>query len=183
MHRIAGWPLKIMGWKIVNRYPSIEKYIIAVAPHTSNIDFLIGRLVATVMRVNVHFLIKKEAFFFPVGYLLKAMKAIPVNRKLPKSVIETVVNKVATTERFVLVVTPEGTRSPVKKWKKGFYYIAKKSNIHILPAVVDYEKKHIIYGELIYPSDDEKVDNEKLVNFYKSKNPKGKFPEKFIYPE
>lgn len=183
MHRIASFIFKIMGWKIMDEYPQINKYIIAVAPHTSNIDFFIGLFVATIMRVNVHFLIKKELFFFPIGYLLKAMRAIPVNRKLPKSVIETVVKKVDSTKRFVLVVTPEGTRSPVKKWKKGFYYMAKKSNIPILPAVVDYKKKHIRFGKLLYPSNNENLDYENLIDFYKSHSPTARVPKNFMYPE
>ena len=172
-----------MGWKLIGTQPKEKKYVIAVVPHTSNKDFVIGRLVGTKMRVNIHFLIKKELFVFPMGFFLKLFKAIPVNRKLPKQMIADVVSRIKRSDKFVLVVTPEGTRSKVKKWKKGFYYMAKKSGIPILPAAVDFEKKEVILGELINISDNEKKDFEKLIAFYKSVNPKPKYPEKFTYPE
>lgn len=183
MHRIALFILRIMGWRIVGEYPPIHKYIIAVVPHTANMDFVIGRLVGTVMRANIYFLIKKELFFFPLGAILRFMNAIPINRKSPKSVIETVVRKINETDRFVLAVTPEGTRSKVTRWKKGFYYIAQKSEIPILPASVDYGKKRIVFGELLYPGSDERADYKKLLDFYQSISPVGKYPERFVYPE
>jgi 1-acyl-sn-glycerol-3-phosphate acyltransferase len=182
MHFIASFLLKISGWKLRGKQPDCNKYIIAVAPHTANRDFIIGRLIATVMRVNVHFLIKKEIFFFPLGYFLKQFKAIPVNRKAPKQMISDVVTRINGSEKFVLVVTPEGTRSKVKRWKKGYYYIAKKSNVPILPVAVDYKTKEVILGELIYPTDNEEKDFIKLVEFYKTVDPKPKYPEKFTYP-
>lgn len=182
MHILAAFLLKIMGWKFKGLQPKGNKYIIAVAPHTSNNDFFIGRLVASVMRVNVHFLIKKEMFFFPLSVILKLFKAIPVNRKLPKQMIADVSSRINKSEKFVLVVTPEGTRSKVKRWKKGYYYIAKKSGIPILPAVVDYEKKNIVFGDFINPSDNEEDDFRRLIDFYKSTDPVAKYPEKFAYP-
>lgn len=182
MHRIAYFLLKLLGWKLSGLQPEQTKYIIAVAPHTSSIDFFIGRLVATAMRVNVHFLIKKELFFFPLGVVLRLFKAIPVNRKVPKQMIADVVEKINKSEKFVLVVTPEGTRSKVKKWKKGFLYMAKKSAIPILPAAIDFGKKEIILGELLEPSENEFEDYKKIIDFYKSVDPKAKHPEKFSYP-
>jgi 1-acyl-sn-glycerol-3-phosphate acyltransferase len=183
MHKIAAFILKSIGWKLKGKQPNETKYIIAVAPHTSNKDFIIGRLIATKMRVNVHFLVKKELFFFPYGLFLKLLKAIPVNRKAPKQMIENVVTQIKKSEKFVLVVTPEGTRSKVKKWKKGYYYMAKKSGIPILPAAIDFEMKEVVLGELISPSDNEDLDFKKLISFYKSVNPKPKYPENFMYPE
>jgi 1-acyl-sn-glycerol-3-phosphate acyltransferase len=182
MHIITAFLLKIMGWKINGSQPEQTKYIIAVVPHTSSMDFVIGRFVATVMRVNVHFLIKKELFFFPLGLLLKALKAVPVNRKAPKKMIGDVVKRINHTKQFVLVVTPEGTRKKVKNWKKGFYFIAKKADIPILPAAIDYSKKEITLLELIYPSDNEEADFEKLVSAIKRVNPVAKKPAQFSYP-
>ena len=182
MHYIARILLKIMGWKLKGIQPEHTKYIIAVVPHTSSKDFVIGRLVATSMRVNVHFLIKKELFFFPYGLLLRALKAIPVNRKAPKQMITDVVNRINKSEKFVLVVTPEGTRKKVKTWKKGFYYIAKKANIPILPAAIDFEKKEVTLLDLLYPSDDEQDDYKRLIDAIKLVNPKAKKPDQFEYP-
>ncbi|MFO7865152.1 MAG: 1-acyl-sn-glycerol-3-phosphate acyltransferase [Salinivirgaceae bacterium] len=183
MYYIAKFIFKMMGWRIEGDYPKQDKYIIAVVPHTSNMDFVLGRLIATIMRVNIYFFIKRELFFFPLGALLKWLKAIPVNRKAPKSLIDTVVNKINKTENIVLVITPEGTRSKAKKWKKGFYYIARKAKIPILPAAVDYSTKTAVFGDLLYPSGDERKDFKQMIDFYKSVNPTPRYPERFEYPE
>ena len=33
--------LRVMGWKIVGDFPKLKKFIIAVVPHTKNLDFVI----------------------------------------------------------------------------------------------------------------------------------------------
>ncbi|MDA3867055.1 MAG: 1-acyl-sn-glycerol-3-phosphate acyltransferase [Salinivirgaceae bacterium] len=172
-----------MGWRIEGEFPKQDKYIIAVVPHTSNMDFFLGRLIATIMRVNIYFFIKRELFFFPLGAILKWLKAIPVNRKSPKSLIDTVVRKINKTENIVLVITPEGTRGKTEKWKKGFYYIARKAEIPILPAAVDYATKRAVFGELLYPGDDENKDFKQMIDFYKSVNPTPRHSGRFEYPK
>ena len=53
--------LKLWGWKIYGIIPpGVKKCVILAAPHTSNYDFLIGRLAYFAIGVNVKFLIKKE---------------------------------------------------------------------------------------------------------------------------
>lgn len=183
MHRIAGLFLRMLGWRLEGDIPQEQKYIIAVAPHTSYWDFVIGRLVATVMRQNVHFLIKKELFFFPYCMLLKALKAIPINRKAPKSMVESVVEKMNDNQKFVLVITPEGTRKKTVHWKKGFYFLSQKANIPILPAAIDYSKKKVMLGKILYPSDNERTDFESLIKFYKFVNPEPRFGNQFAYPQ
>ncbi len=172
-----------MGWEIEGSIPEIQKYIIAVAPHTSYWDFVIGRLVGTVMRQNVHFLIKKELFFFPYSLLLRLLKAIPVNRNSPRSMIESVLKKMEGKKKFVLVVTPEGTRKRTKRWKKGFYFMASKVDIPILPAAIDYEHKKIVLGNILKPSEDPQSDFENLINFYKFVDPEPRHGDKFAYPQ
>ena len=183
MHRIAKFLLWILGWKLQGRVPEDQKYIIAVAPHTSYWDFVIGRLVASVMRQNVHFLIKKELFFFPYSLLLKALKAIPVNRNSPRAMIESVLQKMQGKKKFVLVVTPEGTRKKTNRWKKGFYFMANKVDIPILPAAIDYDNKKVVLGHIIKPSNDAQADFENLVSFYKFVNPEPRYSDQFAYPK
>lgn len=183
MHRIASFLLYLLGWKLTGNIPQKSKYIIAVAPHTSTFDFVFGRLAATKMRVNTFFLVKKELFIFPLNIILHLCKAIPVDRKAPRAMIDLVAQQIKQKTSFVLVVTPEGTRKKVYHWKKGFYYIAQKSNIPILPAAIDYSKKEIIFGALIDPGNDEKTDFQKMLNFYQNIAPQPKYTEKFAYPK
>ena len=53
--------LWIFGWKVKGQMPQgINKCVIIVAPHTSNLDFIIGRLSFFTIEAKVKFLIKKE---------------------------------------------------------------------------------------------------------------------------
>jgi len=76
-----------------------------------------------------------------------------------------------------VAITPEGTRSLVKKWKMGFYYIAVKANVPIQLAYIDYKKKEMGITEIIYTTGDEKADLEKIQAYYKGVT--AKHPEKF----
>lgn len=183
MHYIANILLKTAGWKLKGRQPKEKKYIIAVAPHTSYKDFIIGKLVAYKMRLDIYFLIKKELFFFPLGYILKAAKALPVNRKAPKALVNTVVQEIRRRKQFILVVTPEGTRKRVTNWKRGFHYIAQKAEIPVLPATIDYKKREVIFGQLIYPGKNPEEDFQKMVEFYKFVNPEPRYGNQFAYPQ
>lgn len=70
---ICQWILyKRMGWKKEVTIDFPKKYIICLAPHTSNWDFLIGQLYSRAENIKSNFLMKKEWFFWPLGpYLQK----------------------------------------------------------------------------------------------------------------
>ena len=81
MRKFLKFLLKLAGWKIDDYVPSgIDKCIVVMGPHTSNWDFIIGRITFANYGVNAKFLIKKESFFFPMGYFLKKLGGIPVDR-------------------------------------------------------------------------------------------------------
>ena len=71
---------KKMRWKtdITEAHP--EKYIICIAPHTSNWDFIIGQLYAGAESISCNFLMKKEWFFWPMGIMMRKLGGIPVWR-------------------------------------------------------------------------------------------------------
>lgn len=78
-------------------------------------------------------------------------------------------------EKFILALAPEGTRKKVEKFKTGFYYIAKKANVPIIPVGFDFGKKEVVLGQPLYPSDNIEADFEILYSFYR--NIKGRNPE------
>jgi 1-acyl-sn-glycerol-3-phosphate acyltransferase len=81
-------------------------------------------------------------------------------------------------ENLSIAITPEATRKPTKKWKKGFWEIAKKANVPIIPAYWDFSKKEIgIFDETIWPTDYE-TDLAKVQSLY-TKN-MAKYPDKYI---
>ena len=176
---ISRFILRLMGWHITSVIPTgTKKCIIAVAPHTSYWDFVIGRLAYWVMGIKASFLIKKEAFRFPFRRLLIRMGGLPVDRGRSSKMVDDVVEQFNKSESLVIVITPEGTRKPVKHWKKGFYYIALKANVPIALGYLDYAKKEGGVGKVIYPNGDFEGQMKEIREFYRGMSPK--HPERFF---
>ncbi len=177
--KFCNWLLyKRMGWTkhITAHHP--DKYIICLAPHTSNWDFILGQLYSGAEGLKINFLMKKEWFFWPLGPLFRHLGGIPVWRDKHSSMTDNLANEAKRMEQFRLCITPEGTRSPVSEWKKGFLVIARKAGIPVLLYGVDYSRKLIECVETFEPSDDLDADMQKIKSYYKPF--KGKHPEKFI---
>ena len=62
---------KKMGWTTDIKVEHPAKYIICLAPHTSNWDFIIGLLFSRAEDMKINFLMKKEWFFWPLGTLFR----------------------------------------------------------------------------------------------------------------
>lgn len=178
MKYISKFILWLMGWKIKGGITHNEKKaVIVAAPHTSNWDFIIGRLAYFVLGVNVKFLIKKESFFWPIGGIVKAWGGIPVDRGKRSNLVEQMVRYFSDYESLYLIVTPEGTRKRVKQWKRGFYFISRQAGVPMVLGYLDYKRKEGGLGPVIYPSGDYEKDLEKIQNFYRDKT--ARYPGKF----
>jgi len=174
---VSKFILWVFGWKVDQQIPKEKSFIIVVAPHTSNWDFIIGRLVIGSLRVPQRVLMKKEMFFFPLKYVLKALGAMPIDRKASMKMVDYVVSLFEQKEDFVFSITPEGTRSYVEKWKTGFYYIAIKAKVPIVLGKIDYKRKEAGLAKVIYPDGDFEKDFKEILDFYK--NIGGRNPEKY----
>ncbi len=169
--------LKIMGWKIDNEIPNtIKKAVIIVAPHSSYWDTVIGKLGFWHMEVDSRILIKKEAFFWPFGQILKYLGGIPVNRKKAGRLTDNVAHLFDEYDSLFITITPEGTRTLVREWKLGFYYIALSANVPIVLGLLDYKNKTGGMKKLFYPTGDIKNDLAEIKSFYKGIA--GKHPER-----
>jgi len=177
MQKFSRWLFKIIGWTAVVTVVEPPKSVICVAPHTSNWDFLIGKLFYWSMGRKASFLMKKSWFFFPFGTLLRSAGGIAVDRSKQTSLTDQMAEEFSIHETFHLAITPEGTRKFVDKWKMGFYHIAVNANVPIQLAYIDYEKKEMGIKTIIYPTGDENADMAIILSFYE--NIKGLHPEKF----
>jgi 1-acyl-sn-glycerol-3-phosphate acyltransferase len=177
MKKISEFIFKTFGWKAILTLDEPPKSVICIAPHTSNWDFPIGELFYFVAGRHSHFLMKKAWFFFPMGNLLRSLGGVPVDRSKRTSVTDQMAAEFAKRDYFHVAITPEGTRSPVKKWKMGFYHIAVKAGVPIQLAYIDYAKKEMGITKIIYPSGNEAEDMAKIYDFYKDVQPR--YPEKF----
>ena len=180
LQNLCKWILyKRWGWKTNITVDHPDKFIICLAPHTSNWDFILGQLYTKAEGMHINFLMKKEWFFWPLGPIFRRLGGIPVWRSKHSSMTDNLANTAIQRNIFKLCITPEGTRSPNPDWKKGFYYIALKAQIPVLLYGVDYEKKTIECTRSFIPSGDiDKEMNEVKAYF---SHFKGKFPEKFRY--
>ena len=170
---------KLTGWKIVGTIPDdVRKCVIAVAPHTSIDDFILGRLAYCYLDRNVRFLIKKEFFENPIlKPLLLRLGGIPVDRSRRNNIVTQVAAMYSKCDDLNIIITPEGTRKLVHNWKKGFYYIALKANVPIVMGFLDLKKKELGFGPMFYPSGDYEEDWKLMEAFYRGIN--AKHPERY----
>jgi len=179
MKRISKFLLKILGWKIDGGVAPESKCIIIGAPHTSSWDFIISWLYYSSLGGTANILMKKEFFFWPLGYLLKAMGGIPIDRSKGSNVIRQTIHKFNEREFMHLAISPEGTRKITKNWKAGFHIIAKEVNIPVYLGSYDWGKKIVTLGDKFELTDNAKEDIKRMKNYYRNKGVIGKFPELF----
>ena len=175
---ICRWILyKVLGYEVVETIEKPQKYIIALAPHTSNIDFFIGQLFCRAQGFHCDFMMKREWFFWPLGPIFRKMGGIPITRNKKMSTTDQLAEAAKNRETFHLCITPEGTRKKNPDWKKGFYYIALKAEIPILLYGLDYKRKLIQCTKMVTPTGD--IDNEmpEIKRYFESFQ--GKHPELF----
>jgi 1-acyl-sn-glycerol-3-phosphate acyltransferase len=170
----------LSGWKIVGKNPKeLKKFVMVAAPHTSNWDFVYARAAYYLMDIRLKYTIKKELFFFPLGLFLKAVGGIAIDRSKKKgNMVKQMAAYFNEWDELALLVTPEGTRSYAKEWKKGFYFIALEAKVPIVLGYLDYAKKEAGVGPTIHPSGDIEADLITIKNFYKTITPR--FPEKGV---
>ncbi len=170
----------LMGWKIVGDFPrTVKKYLIVVAPHTSNWDLLIGILSRTIRKAKAWFIAKDSIFRWPFGGFFRALGGVPVDRSKNSNFVAEVVRIFNEREEFNMTIAPEGTRSKVDQLKSGFYYIALGANIPMCLVTLDWGNRVISFSELFYPTGDKEADFEFILNHFRGV--KGKNPENGIF--
>ena len=156
-----------MGWSVRVTEDHPDKFIICLAPHTSNWDFIIGLLYIRARGMQCNFMMKKEWFFWPLGPIFRHLGGIPVYRQKKTSMTDAIAEAAKAAKTYHLCITPEGTRSRTADWKKGFYFIALKAGLPILLYGVDYAQKQIVCTKTIIPSGDLDRDMRDIKVYYK----------------
>ena len=160
--------LKLTGWNIKGELPKENQYIIIAAPHTSNWDFIIAVMLRGALNEKIFYLGKSQLFKLPWGWFFSAMGGKPVDRTKSNSLVDAVVDIFKEDPYFKLALAPE-------IWKTGFYYIAKGSDIPIVPCGLDFKRRTLFIAEEFYPGDDIENDMNSLINYFRKfegKNPK-----------
>jgi 1-acyl-sn-glycerol-3-phosphate acyltransferase len=173
--------LKTFGWKWEALVPELDKSVLMVAPHTSNWDFIMGKLAYTALGRYANFVIKNEWMKGPAGWLLKKLGGIGVDRRNAHHFTDYIAEQYRTRDKFNVAITPEGTRKPNPKWKKGFYQIALKAEVPIILVKIDYGIKTVSLFKLYHPTGDEQKEIAEIQSLYKGVI--AKHPENFVLPE
>ena len=179
---LARFILEKTGWTLVGDVVKEKNCVFLEAPHTSIWDFLIGYLYYRAVGGHLRVMIKKEAFFFPAGPLLKALGGFPVDRKKPQETIVNIIHEMNDPDArpFHLAICPEGTRKPVKKWKTGYHTIATKAGVPVYVTYVDWGGKRVgIHGKFDLTADS-RADTDRLQALYESLHLQGLYPENYI---
>ena len=170
--------LKLCGFKMdYSVPPEAHKCVMVFAPHTSMWDFVVGKMVLDVMGLRMKFLIRKESFRFPFGFILKALGGIPVDRQHVKQLPIHVGEQIKKEKEIAVLIAPEGTRKLAPVWKKGFYFIAQYAQVPLCLCYINWGEKTGGIGSTIYPSGDYEKDLQQIQDFYRGM--KGKHPDQF----
>lgn len=168
--RLSRWLgiawLRLTGWRLVGSFPDLAKAVVIVAPHSSNLDGFHGLAMRQAIGLDIHFLAKRQLFWWPLGAVLRGFGAIPIERAAAADLVEQAAGQFAGRPAFWLGLAPEGTRKPVARWKSGFWRIAKAANVAIVPAYFHYPDKVIGIGPPLWPGDDMDADLARLRAFY-----------------
>jgi 1-acyl-sn-glycerol-3-phosphate acyltransferase len=144
--------LRLSGWRVDGAFPAVPKYVIIVAPHTSNWDFTLGVALVFAVELRVSWLGKQAIFKAPFKKFLRWLGGIPVDRTASHGVVGECVRAFESAPALMLALAPEGTRKGVSHWKTGFYLIAAKAGVPIMPVGFDYREHVIRLMPLFHPT-------------------------------
>ncbi len=169
--------VKLFGWKFdlppADDLKRLHHCVLIEAPHTSIYDFLLGAACVWRMGLNARFFIKKEFFVFPLRHFLKWSGALPIDRGNKNNhMVDKAVEAFGKNDDFTVIITPEGTRKQVKRFKRGFYEIATNANVPIAITYINYKTRHMGVGPLIMSSGDFDADMRIILDFYSNVAPR-----------
>ncbi len=168
--------ITLAGWRIQDERPAhLPRYIVVVAPHTSNWDFLVGLCVRRLANMgDVKYLAKNSLFKPPFGWLFRALGGYPVDRSRHSNLVDAVVAMFDRGEIDKIAITPEGTRRYQPNWKTGFHHIATRSRVPLILGTFDYAQKLVILTAPFDLSDDPEADIVRMKDWFrphKGRNP------------
>jgi 1-acyl-sn-glycerol-3-phosphate acyltransferase len=167
LQAIGRAALRVSGWTIVGELPRLPKFVIIVAPHTSNWDFLVGLAAKFALALDIHWFGKDTLFRGPAGLMFRRLGGRPVRRETPEGVVAEMAAIVNAEPKFLLALAPEGTRTQVSHWRTGFYHIAEATGLPIVPVWFDWSRKVIGIGEPVHASGNLDADVALLQSLYR----------------
>lgn len=146
--RLARALLRAAGWQVRFRGLPGPQGVIAVAPHTSNWDFVVLVLAKWAIGLQVSFWGKDTLFRIPLfGRWLRWLGGVPVARHAPQGAVgqmAELMREARDAGRFMwLGLSPEGTRSRTEGWRSGFYRVALLAGVPVGVAALDFGRREV----------------------------------------
>lgn len=180
-NRITCWVarniLRVMGWKIKGELPNHPQLVLCGAPHTSNWDFIIAMLVSLALGVKFSYLMKREAFIWPFKNMFIALGGVPLDRGSGDETVRQIAEWYRTHDQVWLAITPEGTRSKVRKWKTGFLRIAHSAKVPVLLVAWHYPEKSL-YLDKVWKTTGNHIKDAEDIRAYMTSRFVGAHPDK-----
>lgn len=168
--RLIAWlMLKCSGWTRIGEAPEIKKYVLIGGPHTSNWDFVVMIPMVLLLRIRPYWLGKHTLFPWPVAWLMRWLGGVAVDRRSSQNLVEQAAQAFAQEDKLVLLITPEGTRGEVVRWKTGFYHIAQLADVPIVHGFLDYPNKEAGIDAVFHTTGDIEYDLPRLQARYYTK--------------
>jgi len=179
--RLGYVALRLFRWRVIGVRPTAPRFVIIVAPHTSNWDFPVGLAcgygAGLLSRWPYGFFIKAELFRGPLVPVFRSLGGIPIDRSAPHEAVQRSVEILRRRKRYALVITPEGTRRRTEHWHSGFYHIARNAGLPVVPVCFDYGRRECRIGPATELTGDTERDLDVFRRFYA--DPRARHPERF----
>jgi 1-acyl-sn-glycerol-3-phosphate acyltransferase len=160
--------MRLWGWRFVGTFPNAPRFILIVAPHTSNWDFFVLVIAKLALGIDATWIGKDSLFRWPVRGLLTRLGGIPIDRASPHGTVRQLVARFTTHKQMVFALTPEGTRKRVEHWRSGYWHVAHDARVPIVPVGPDYALKTIFVGPPLVTSESLEEDERKLRSYFAS---------------
>ena len=164
--RLVAWLLRRCGWRLQGGFPDVARLVVIAAPHSSWWDGVWGLLFKIALGADLAFMGKRELFRGPLGWLLRRLGGIPIERAAAHGLVAQMAARLRANPQLWLGLAPEGTRKQVREWRSGFWHIARAAGVPILPIAFDYPSRTITVGALFEPGADLARDLAALRAFY-----------------
>lgn len=146
--------MRLLGWRFEGELADVAKMVMIVVPHSSNWDVPVGLSAKLALRLEARFIAKHTVFWWPLGVVLRSLGGIPVNRTDAGDFVAESAEAFRVARSLVLVITPEGTRARVERWKSGFHRIARAAGVPIVLVTFDYSRKVVGFHPALMPGED-----------------------------
>lgn len=157
--------LAAVGWKIAGALPHEKKLIIVGGPHTSNWDFYLAMATMLALGLRFSYMMKKEAFDNPLGGLFRWLGGVEIDRKASRDVTAQMGDWFHSQDKAWLGITPEGTRSKVDKFKKGYLRIAKATGAPLFIVGINGPTKEIVLDKVWPLTSDDDEENTRIQDY------------------